>query len=271
MSEVRMALALTPSFFPVVILEDMAEAADHLKQELNKRQIRTHECVDIAQLIAVASELSAAMFAIDLDMGEGREEEGLDAISTLRAMSDDPASDKCFIIIALTSHSELEHAAIERGAHSFVVKDEARSDVLELLIRLSAHTIEIEKQWSLPIQSELASRGYENLRRKLDGFRQSGSGLSSCVATIRKALNWPFLVPDEQLVLSTIDEQLRVAQLEEYLDADLLQLCIEGVEIIARVDMSETAIGDWMQRVRKVSPNALFPWLDPDDIESDLG
>jgi ActR/RegA family two-component response regulator len=261
--------ALTPSTFPVVIMEDMQEAAKNLKNELHKRKVITYLCKGITDLVNQASTMMAAMFAIDLDMGEGRRREGLDAIKELRKLS--KSKRRSFYIAALTSHSELQEEASQAGVDAFIVKSSARTDALELLTRLSAHTIEVEKMWANPIQVELATREYSNLARQLRTAKNPNRQLrlSSAVATIHRALNWPFLLPNEQLVLSTLDEQLRAADERGDIDEEILDICIEGVEIIAKVRGMDKPISEWIQRAHLKSPEFIFSWLGNEDLDDE--
>jgi ActR/RegA family two-component response regulator len=263
------ALALTPSTFTVVILEDMQEAAKNLKNELHKRKVSAHLCKSIGELITHASTMMAAMFAVDLDMGEGRRQEGLDAVKELRKLSRNKR--RSFYIAALTSHSELQEEASQAGVDAFIVKSSARTDALELLTRLSAHTIEVEKMWADPIQTELAKREYSNLARQLKTVRTLNHGLrlSSAIATIQRALNWPFLLPNEQLVLSTLDEQLRAAHERGDIDEETLKICIEGVEIIAKDRSLDRPISEWIQRAHLRSSDFIFSWLDNEDLDNE--
>jgi ActR/RegA family two-component response regulator len=264
------AYALTAAAIPVVIMDDVEQDAANLSDELKKQKVVTHLCKDMQELLSFATYLDKAMFVVDLDMGTNRRQEGLVAIKRLRQLQQQLQSSdntQSFYIAALTTHAELEQEAVEAGADTFIIKGNARNDALELLLRLSAHSIAVERKWIDPIQRELADREYDNLRRQLTHYRNSKQGLRSCITTVRRALNWPFLLPNELIILSAIDEQLRMAQQGGELEDNILDLCLEGVDILA--GDHRIVVRDWIQRTRKASASIIFTWLEGEELDED--
>jgi DNA-binding NarL/FixJ family response regulator len=246
-------------------MDDVEEDASNLSLELKKKKAHAQICTNVNELLAFAANMDAGMFVIDLDMGENRRREGLEAIKKLRAICSVSDTPESYYIAALTTHSEMEQEAVQAGAHTFLVKGNAKTDALELLLRLSAHTIAVERRWADPIQKELANREYDNLKRQLTTLKRTKVGLTSCISTVRRALNWPFLSENEQVVLACLDEQLRMTTELNDIDIEVVDFCIDGLEILMGVH--RLSIKDWIHMGQKHSRNTLFPWLEGDEFD----
>lgn len=242
---------------PVIILDDQRGAADRLQDKLTEYGIQALTCADMSALAEAAPYLPPAMFVIDLDAGAGAA--GAEAIRSLKELRD--ASGRPFYVAALAGREESKRAAAA-AADVFLVKASAEVDALELITRLSLHKMELERAAAARPQTQLALRWYEELIRQLREVRESPAhGLAAPAETVRRALNWPFLEPEEQLVLSSLYTQMLAAG-RGGADAGTLDLCIEGASMLADERARDADVRGWLERARRHSAGFTLAWLD---------
>lgn len=255
---------------PVVIMEDMAIAGENLKKELMKRNVIVYLCVSVVELMTVASDLSRAMFAVDINMGKDRDDEGIVAIERLKALSRKRGHD--FYVAALTSHAERQKAASRAGVDAFLVKQSPVTDALELVTRLSAHKIEDEKRKAQKMQAELAKEEYSTLFRQLNLLKKKKykQSISIPATTLTRALNWPFLLPNEKLVLAALNERFQHAQSEGVMDQRSLDLCLKGVKLLVKNRAEDShSVSDWIARVQQQPDLFIMPWVGNEDLDDE--
>jgi DNA-binding NarL/FixJ family response regulator len=244
----------------VVIFEDLDRAGRRLKEELAKWKVPAVICKTMSELQRVVPTLRSCMFAIDIDMGASRRREGFEAIRYLKGAS---VAGSSFYIAALTSHVEYKFEASKAGVDAFVVKTSTETDALELITRLSAHIIEREKESAYVPQSLLAEREYGEIRRQLSAVKRNPKRrLATPLDTIQRALNWPFLFPNEQLILSALFEQVSSAQETGKFDKKIASLCLEGVAMLLDARAQNSPVEDWLLRAKKTSASFTLNWMD---------
>lgn len=244
-----------------VVMDDVEEDATALKEELEKRSMRTEICFSEEELVDFLSGVEKALVAVDIDMGENRRREGLRAIERLRSLQEESGRD--FYIAALTSHSELKKEVAKAGADAFIPKVATVTDALELMTRASAHVIDRESRKAQQMQEELAKREYKTLSRQFRALARSTNrvGLENATETVQRALGWPFLLPGEQIILSALDEQLRSAKALGELAKPALDLCLEGVVMLEKSRGSDGSIRGWLQKLAGESGSLVFRWV----------
>ena len=243
-----------------VIFEDLPDAAQRLKRELEKWQLRAWICKDLDELHRLTNEImNEAVYAIDIDMGEGRRTEGIAAIQYLKQTARDRQKD--FYIAALTTHVEFELQASQAGVDAFIVKTSSETDALELLTRLRQDEIETLREEADKPQTALALREYKELERQLKSAKKT-SRVKSALDTIQRALNWPFLLTNEQIVLAALDEQLRALDAQKKPSKKVLDLCLDGVKLLLNDRARKTPIDEWLNRANEGSPDFMLRWID---------
>jgi len=116
------------------------------------------------------------------------------------------------------------------------------------------------------IRDLLAEREYKRLRRRLQNLKEGRTEyLSNAVVAINRGLNWPLLTPADQMVLSLLSGPITKAEKEVHIDPVVLDLCIEGVDLLLR-HASEAEVAEWATRMRRVMSDVLVPWLRSEDL-----
>jgi CheY-like chemotaxis protein len=250
-----------PAYEQAAVMDDVEEDARALKDELEKRALRTEICVSEQELLDFLSGVEKAVVAVDIDMGENRRREGIETIEKLKSLQDESGHD--YYVAALTSHSELKKEAAQAGADAFITKLTSVTDALELMTRASAHAIERENQKAQELQDELARREYKNLIRQLGTLRRKTgrARIETATETVQRALGWPLLRPGEQAILSALDEQLRAAGRHGKLSRAVLDLCLEGAGMLNETRGSDGNVRNWLQRLASQSANIIFRWV----------
>src|ERR1700685_985454 len=84
-------------------------------------------------------------------------------------------------------------------------------------------------------QEQLAEREYKQLRRRLRNVKEGQTSfLNNAVATVNRGLSWPLLDHSDQMVLSMLRGPLTQAQYEGAISPEVLDLCIEAVDLLLR-------------------------------------
>jgi DNA-binding NarL/FixJ family response regulator len=251
-------------------LEDKSDAARKLRLQLLewRSDVRICESADEVRAIAAATDISESIdpvFVLDINLGENREREGLDVIQELDTLR--KAGNFSWYIAALSTHSECEPEATRLGADVFLVKESHPTDALELQTRVDAREAERMSVQAQLKQSKLAEREYKELKRRLQNVKKGQAKfIGSAVATVNRGLGWPLLPPSDQLVLSLLIGPLSHAEQEETIEPDLLDACLEGVDLLLR-RADEREFADWAGRMRNLSSHALVPWLHSGDLD----
>src|SRR6185369_7539216 len=104
-------------------------------------------------------------------------------------------------------------------------------------------------------------REYRELKRQLERIKKDPSqSLLPPVYRVRRALNWPFLLSNEQMILSVLDEQFRTLQQTGKVTKNVLNLWLEGVAILLKNRATGGNISDWLMRARLESSEGIFSW-----------
>jgi DNA-binding NarL/FixJ family response regulator len=254
----RPATRLTHSPPPVVVLDTQGGgAADRLQAELTKAGLHARTCPGLSALLEAAPYLPSAMLIIDLDACERAE--GVKAIRALKE-AQDPAGRPLYVAV-LAGSEELRHEAAQAGADVFLVKDSAETDALELVIRMAQHKMELERAAAAKPQTQLAARWYEELVRRLRELRESPArGMAAPMETVERALNWPFLSPQEQLVLTALYTQMLAVGVGAA-DTGTIDLCLEGATMLARDRAQGADVHEWVERATQHSPDFTLAWF----------
>lgn len=248
---------------PLVIFEDSLPSAQRLSAELLKWNIVVSAiCDSLPKLREQVSKFSSAMFAIDVDMGANRHEEGIEAIRLLRKAEREFNSS--FYVAVLTSHEEFKLKAAQVGANVFLEKSTIQTDALELVTRMLQYQRDMEQIAPDKPQTQLALREYEELARQLKAVKKSPArGLEMPIKTVQRALSWPFLMPNEKLVLTALYTQLRSAS-EHSVDQKTIDLCLKGVNLLTKDRARNSSVKEWLESARRHSPDFTLSWLDED-------
>jgi hypothetical protein len=231
-------------------------------------------CASIEEVRQLVEELKNSLspeivFILDIDLGREREREGLDAIRELNVLR--AAYSLPFYIAVLTSHSEFEADAAEAGADVFLVKESHTIDALELLARLESRAVDRMSAVARETQTQLAQREYKELRRRLTKLKEGKiEYLSESIASIRRGLSWPLLPPEDQMILSMLSGPLSRAERNGQIQPTVVDLAIEGIDLLRHERPEEQELIDWAARIKAVCSDALIPWLtgqDPSIIE----
>jgi CheY-like chemotaxis protein len=255
----RPAPSSTP---PVIVLGAEGGNADQLQAELIKCDIYVRTCTNLLALLEAAPYLPSAMFIIDLDACE---REGIEAIRFLKE-SQDP-SGRPFYVAALAGSEELRYEAAQADVDVFLVKDSAETDAQELVIRMAQHKMELERAAAAKTQTQLAVRSYEKLVRQLGEVRESPArGMAAPTETVERALNRPFLSPEEQLVLTALYTQM-LAIGEREADTGTIDLCLEGASMLAHDRAQRADVHGWLERAWKHSADFAPAWFKEELFE----
>lgn len=254
----------SPSTQSVVILDARSSGVpNRLQAELMKSGVNARTCESLSALLEAAPYIPSPMLIIDLDLCEY--EEGLQAIHSLKE-SHDPSGQPLYVA-ALASSEELRYEVTQARADAFLVKDTAETDALELIIRMAQHRMELERVAAANPQAQLAKLGYQKLLRQLGAIRESpAQGMATPMEMVERALNWPFLTPEEQLVLTALYTQMLAIGGSET-DTGTIDLCIEGASMLARDRAQSADVHEWIERATLHSPNFTLAWFKEEFLE----
>ncbi|MDT7808674.1 MAG: hypothetical protein QOJ70_2487 [Acidobacteriota bacterium] len=244
------------SALPVFILDDQGGGdAEQLLAELTKNGVQALPCAGLSALREASPYLPSAIFVVDLDAS--RLSEGVEAIRALRKLVEE--SGRPFYVVALSGREEARHEASRVGADVFLPKASAEMDALELITRMAQYKMELDRAAAA---ERLATQGYEMLLGQLREVGESPEqGMTAPIETVRRALNWSFLMPKEQLVLSSLYTQMLAAR-GRAADAVTIGLCVEGASMLAADRARGADVRGWLERARRHSPDFTLVWLD---------
>ncbi len=247
---------------PCIILEAPGDHAYQLSTALKRYDIQAYTCPSLSALTEAAPYLPPAMYIIDF--GACGREEGIKAISFLKEVSDPfmPA-----YVAALGDGDECGYDAAQAGADFFKARESAKTDALELILRMSQHKMELERATAASAQSQLAAIRYQELIRHLTEIRESRAhGMAAPIKTIELALDGPFLLPEEQLVLTSLYTQM-LSVGEGDADTGTIDLCLEGAKILANGRAQRTDVHEWVERATQHSPDFTLAWFKEEFLE----
>ncbi|HEX8501806.1 MAG TPA: hypothetical protein VF659_14580 [Pyrinomonadaceae bacterium] len=250
---------------PVIVLSGQPDGAERLLAELKRHEVEALPCPGVTAALEVAPHLPSPVFVIDLDAcGPGV---GLEAIRLLKMTQE--AVGHPFYVAALGEREDSRREAAQAGADVFLVKDSAETDALELITRIAQHKIQIERAAATKTQTQLAVRWYEELVRQLRELRKSPArGMGAAAETVQRALNWPFLMPQEQHVLTALYMQMLAAG-GRAADPRTIDLCVEGASMLADDRAKGADVKAWSERARRHSPDFTLAWLDEEYFDDD--
>jgi DNA-binding response OmpR family regulator len=253
----------------VVVVEDIKDEAKGLKRELEKHAVRVEICANLPELRRVARHLDDAGFAVDIFLGDKREDEGIQAIRELKEL--EAAKKSCFYVAALTSRSEFSEEATKAGADAFLVKTTPRTDALELLARISAHKVANDTKRGESFHAQLATREYKNLCRQLKRIKCGAvdeQQLDVALITIRRAMNWPFLSGNEKLILSGLEQLLSSARgNEQGIDAGFRSLFLFGAKLLGRGKTDQPSVFAWLRQAHLRESDIILKWIGDSEID----
>lgn len=246
---------MTAAVEEVVVMDDVLEDAEPLIHELEIRAIDAQLCSSITELLHLAQSLDRVVFVIDIDMGPGRQEEGLRAIRELDAMR--KKEGKKFLIAALTSHGEYKARAGKAGVDIFIIKDKPQIDALEVI------TYAIQDRAD-QMQAELAALQYENLDRQL----REGN-ISAALRSVHNALKWPRLLSNESALLTILADRLNALDEaeDEVISERQKSILLEAVEMLRNDRARSVVIGEFLAKAKEANMEVLHRWLDDEHIE----
>lgn len=246
----------------VIVMDDVLEDAEPLIHELAIRSVDAQLCSNITDLVHLAKSVDQVVFVIDIDMGPGRQEEGLRAIQELNAMRRQEG--KKFLIAALTSHGEYKARAAKAGVDIFITKDKPQIDALEVITyaiqdRIDQHVREADRT-----QAELAALQYENLDRQL----REGN-ISAALRSVHNAQKWPRLLTNESALLTILADQLSALADEsnDKTSERRRSLLLEAVDMLRHDRAQNVVLSEFFTKAKEEKMDVLHRWLADDQIE----
>jgi len=226
-----------------------------IADELKKKGEPTHVLDNLEELKTSMNLHPSAMFAVDVT-----NQIGLEAITVLHTQRSN--LDQNFYIAALTG-DEIRPDVLRAGIDAFVTKDSPQTVASEIMVRKSEFKIEIERK-------QLALRQYRKLVTQLDKIKGSRSQeVSAALHTVERALDWPFLLSNEKVILTSLYLQLLHAK-KSGMDAKIEDLSIEGATMLAQDRAAAASVKDWIERARCSSAEFALTWLEDDALSGDV-
>jgi CheY-like chemotaxis protein len=226
-----------------------------IADELKKKGEPTQVLDNLDELKSAMNLHPSAMFAVDVT-----NQVGLEAINVLHTQRSNRYQN--FYIAALTG-DEVRPDVLHAGIDAVVSKDSPQTVAFEIMVRKAEFKIQIERK-------QLALRQYRKLVTQLEKNKDSDSQeVSAALHTVQRALDWPFLLSNEKVILTSLYLQLLQAK-KTGMNAGIWDLCIEGSKMLT-LDRAEAAnVKDWMERARRSSPAFTLTWLDDDALSGDI-
>ena len=252
---------------PVVVFGARSRTTAQLMKELQNWELKTSLHTDLAALRNAAAGLRAALFAVFLD---GRKHaESIEAIRFLGKFR--KTSGRPFYIAAFGAREGSRRQADEAGADITVRRVSADVDAGELAIRMSQLNVMMDKAEGEERQARHALQLYKDLGRQLTALKEAPrSGMSTPLDIVEHAMGWPFLRPGEKLVLSSLYTRMLAAE-GDGADAETLDLCVQGADLLARNRASGVDVQAWADRVRRHPSDFTLSWLDEEFYDDDGG
>jgi DNA-binding NtrC family response regulator len=239
---------------PVVIL---GGDADRLREELDKHSVDAQTCTNAGALLEAAPYLPSAIFVVDIT--GNAPQEGLQAIRLLRELRE--GSGHSFYVVALAGSKEFKQEAERAGSDVSLVTDSAETDALEISARMAQQKRAMERATDEAKKERLAERFYGELVKLLQEVRQSPErGMSAPAEVVERALHWPSLAPEEQLVLTSLYTQM-LAVGAGAPDEKTVDLCIEGASMLAKDGAPSADVYEWVERASRHSPAFRLAWF----------
>jgi hypothetical protein len=92
--------------------------------------------------------------------------------------------------------------------------------------------------------------------------------MSAPLGNVEHALGWPFLRPGEKLVLSSLYTRMLAAE-GATADAETLDLCIQGADLLIHDRANGADVQAWADRVRRHPSDFTLSWLDEGFYDDD--
>jgi CheY-like chemotaxis protein len=232
-----------------------------LTDELRKGGEITEVRSNLDELETAANIYPSALFAIDV-----ANPIGLRAIEMLH--QNRGISRQNFYIVALTPADDFKNEALH-GVNAYVTRHSPQTDALELIMQMSQYKIQMEKTAAEKPLTQLALLQYEELLKKLtEGNQQARVDVTSMLETVERALNLPFLTPNEALILGSLHSRMLAAGGSDF-DTETLNLFIEGATMLTRNRARDEDVHAWMERARRLSDDFTFSWIDDELFSGD--
>jgi ActR/RegA family two-component response regulator len=264
---------VAPQVPEIFLLEDRKDRADVLMKKFRARGVGGKHTDKPDQFIKEICQRKTCMAVIDIDLGPGREREGLDVVREIRRIQ---KQKKLLVyVIVLTTHTELASETTNLNIEAFISKDPSGEvDALELLNHFAEFQERRNEQWQLSIHDEIAGRHYKALRYSLDRLNpENEADLALVESNVAKALRRPSLAlaqnENDKALLSAIAEQLRCARREGW-TSEGLTICRSAAKILATARSSQESVQEWRKTSLSTGRGVVHPWLgDRSDEEDD--
>lgn len=244
---------------PVVIFDDESGAAEQLRLELARHDIIALPCPDLSAMLEAAPYLPSAMFVIDLDAEEGARAERLDAVRRLCNLREESGHN--FYVTVLAGHGDVIREAEQAGADVPLVKHSAEDDAQEISMVMAQQKMEVDRAAASARQRLLTERWYPRLVDQLNEVRKHPElGMATPAAIVERALNWPLLTPEEQLILTSLYTQMFACGAGAASD-EVIDLCIEGASMLANNRAQGADVHEWVERATRRSPDFTLAWF----------
>ena len=227
-----------------------------IADELKKKGEPTQVLDNLDELKSAMNLHLSAMFAVDVTS-----QIGLEAINVLHTKRSN--LNQNFYIAALTSGDEIRPDVLRADIDAFVTKDSPQTVASEIMVRKAEFKIEIERK-------QLALRQYRKLVSQLEKAKGSNSQeVSAALHTVQRALDWPFLLSSEKVILTSLYLQLLHAT-KAGMRANIWDICIEGTRMLAQDRAAGADVKDWIERARRSSAEIALTWMDDDALSGDI-
>jgi DNA-binding NarL/FixJ family response regulator len=204
---------------------------------------------------------SRSHFVVDLDLGEGKEREGVALVKELHHQHS--LASRQTLISALSSHSELREAALAAGADQFVPKMGVSKDALRLKYRAATFDVDQSESRAREIEIQLARHEFEELRNVTRLVRKGKMNASAPLNKVRKLLALRYLTSDALQVLSALDEQLSNKAPDRLSHPEYRQL-IHAISLLESAE--DEGLREWIHRAHARNADIIIPWLENADL-----
>lgn len=219
------------------------------------------ECVRFHETQSMDSEIH---YVVDLDLGKGREVEGVRLVKKLRS-SIQPT--QTILISALSSHTDLKGRALQAGADSFIPKTGHSSDAREVRLRELHHDVDVSEAEARALEKGLAAQRYAEFLRQFTLARKRELSTEAVQDGIRKLLGYRYLEEPAIEILSALDQWLVECAPDQLSDWDY-RFCRRAIRLLKADD--EEGMRRWIQRAHVEDADVLLPWLETQDPVEDL-
>lgn len=166
-----MAKMIDPHDLDIVVMEDDAESFSRIRETLADLGLKVIKADNVESAIQIAHHGSAKHFLLDVNMGPGRHEEGLDALEALKRYNQD------LRVGIYTAYPHVFHKALRAGADILVRKTDVKPDLEKIVTTLLERDAEKpDSSISEFVERSLQNNSFTNkeLESGLRDFEYSG-------------------------------------------------------------------------------------------------